>query len=157
MQLDADEAHEPMAGPSRNGLFEDEDDERTEVIHPTAGKVIRMEATLHEKWRTHFGGETENGLQGVEEAAEASAFHPFESRLDWEVACWAIEEGIGHGALDRLLAIPGVSKVLLINNMQSTELNFRSKRDCNCLITILELCIRFWMRFLQGLNGIQRN
>jgi hypothetical protein len=111
MQLDADEAHEPMAGPSRNGLFEDEDDERTEVIHPTAGKVIRMEATLHERWRTHFGGESENDLQEVEEAAGASAFHPFESRLDWEVACWAIEEGIGHGALDRLLAIPGVSKL----------------------------------------------
>jgi hypothetical protein len=157
MQLDADEAHEPMAGPSRNGLFEDEDDERTEVIHPTAGKVIRMEATLHEKWRTHFAGESENELQGVEEAAGASAFHPFESRLDWEVACWAIEEGIGHGALDRLLAIPGVSKLLLINNMQSIQLNFRSKRDCNCPITILELCIRFWMRFLQELNGIQRN
>lgn len=157
MQLDADEAHEPMAGPSRNGLFGDEDDERTEVIHPTAGKVIRMEATLHERWRTHFGGGSENDLQGVEEAAGASAFHPFESRLDWEVACWAIEEGIGHGALDRLLAIPGVSKLLLINNMQSIQLNFRSKRDCNCLITILELCIRFWMRFLQGLNGIQRN
>ncbi|KAG1856080.1 hypothetical protein F4604DRAFT_1883139 [Suillus subluteus] len=30
-------------------------------------------------------------------------------RLDWEVARWVIEEGIGHGALDHLLAIPGVS------------------------------------------------
>jgi hypothetical protein len=113
--LGSNEGHEPTAGPSRYGLFEDEDDERTEVIHPTAGKVIRMEATLHEKWRNHFGvqNDLDNISQEIEE--EASAFHPFESRLDWEVACWAIEEGIGHGALDRLLAIPGVSKLHIIH------------------------------------------
>jgi len=104
-----DEIHEPIAGPSRHGptgFLEDEDDERVEVIHSTAGKVIRMEKTIHERWRNHFGVQNEN----VEEE-ETGAFHPFESKLDWEIACWAIEEGIGHGALDRLLAIPGVSLI----------------------------------------------
>jgi hypothetical protein len=128
MQVDADEDHETMAGPSRHGLFDDEDDERTEVVHPTAGKVIRMEATLHDRWRNHFGGENENDLQEVEEPAGASAFHPFESRLDWQVACWAIEEGIGHGALDRLLAIPGVSIPLqIITSTPGVSSNFQVK------------------------------
>ncbi|KAG0693111.1 hypothetical protein DFH29DRAFT_985579 [Suillus ampliporus] len=62
-----------------------------------------MDSTLHERWQKQFGVQKEN------EQDEQGAFHPFESRLDWEVACWAIEEGIGHGALDRLLAIPGVT------------------------------------------------
>lgn len=100
-----------MAGPgpsSRHGLFEDEDDNRVEVTHPTAGKVIRMNAMLHERWQKQFDVR-EN------EEEEQGAFHPFESRLDWEVACWAIEEGIGHGALDRLLAIPGVSCQIILN------------------------------------------
>lgn len=33
---------------------------------------------------------------------------PFRSKLDWEIAKWAIEEGIGKGSIDRLLKIPGV-------------------------------------------------
>jgi hypothetical protein len=135
MQVDADEVHEPMAGPSRHGLFEDEDDERTEAVHPTAGKVIRMEATLHERWRNHFGGENENDLQEVEEPAGASAFHPFESRLDWQVACWAIEEGIGHGALDRLLAIPGVSTVYHFKSSLRGLIKFSGQREVGIVLS----------------------
>jgi len=98
---------EPIAGPSsRHGLFEDEDDNRVEVVHLTAGKVIRMDAMLHERWQKQFG------VQKEDEEEEHGTFHPFESRLDWEVACWAIEEGIGHGTLDRLLSIPRVSRLL---------------------------------------------
>lgn len=90
--------------------MEDEDDNRVEVVHLTAGKVIRMDSTLHERWQKQFGVQKEN------EEEEQSAFHPLESRLNWEVVHWAIEEGIGHGALDRLLAIPGVSRLILYKN-----------------------------------------
>ncbi|KAG2051737.1 hypothetical protein BDR06DRAFT_983479 [Suillus hirtellus] len=65
-----------------------------------------MDSMLHERWQKQFGVQNEN------EEEEQSAFHLFESCLDWEVACWAIEKGIGHGALDRLLAIPGVQEKL---------------------------------------------
>jgi len=34
---------------------------------------------------------------------------PFASELDWRVAQWAVQEGVGHKSLDRLMAIPGVS------------------------------------------------
>ncbi|KAG2071691.1 hypothetical protein BDR04DRAFT_1015493 [Suillus decipiens] len=39
-------------------------------------------------------------------------FYSFTSRLDWQVGCWAVQEGIRHKAFDRLLAIPGVKKCL---------------------------------------------
>ncbi|KAG1735953.1 uncharacterized protein EDB91DRAFT_1235852 [Suillus paluster] len=39
-------------------------------------------------------------------------FAPFESELEWRVACWAIQDGIGHKSFDRLMAIPGVSERL---------------------------------------------
>lgn len=35
-------------------------------------------------------------------------FFPFSSELDWRVAQWAIKDGPGHNAFDRLLEIPGV-------------------------------------------------
>jgi hypothetical protein len=94
-----------------------------------------MEATLHERWRNHFGGENENDLQEVEEPAGASAFHPFESRLDWQVACWAIEEGIGHGALDRLLAIPGVSTVYHFNSSLRGLIKFSGQREVGIVLS----------------------
>ncbi|KAG1734050.1 uncharacterized protein EDB91DRAFT_1238463 [Suillus paluster] len=106
---DDDVITELIAGPgpsSRHGLLEDEDDNRVEVVHLTAGKVIRMDSMLHERWQKQFGVQKEN------EEEEQGAFHPFESCLDWEVACWAREEGIGHRALDHLLAIPGVQQKL---------------------------------------------
>ncbi|KAG1760237.1 hypothetical protein EDD22DRAFT_980691 [Suillus occidentalis] len=46
------------------------------------------------------------------EEEEDCLFYPFASHLDWEVACWAVQEGIGHKAFDRLLAIPGVRECL---------------------------------------------
>ncbi|KAG2134040.1 uncharacterized protein EDB93DRAFT_1242739 [Suillus bovinus] len=43
---------------------------------------------------------------------EDPLFYPFASHLDWKVVCWAVQEGIGHKAFDRLLAIPGVREHL---------------------------------------------
>lgn len=55
------------------------------------------------------------GEMGLDEEAdekiemwEDNEWAPFRSKLDWEIAKWAIEEGIGKGSIDRLLKIPGV-------------------------------------------------
>jgi len=45
--------------------------------------------------------------------SEPSPFAPFSSELDWRVAQWAVKDGPGHNAFDRLLKIPGVSKFCL--------------------------------------------
>ncbi|EGO05037.1 hypothetical protein SERLA73DRAFT_149318 [Serpula lacrymans var. lacrymans S7.3] len=49
------ESEENMAGPSK--LPDKDDEERIEVPHPTAGKVIRMDKTVYERWRREFGAE----------------------------------------------------------------------------------------------------
>lgn len=47
--------------------------------------------------------------QGDVQMAEGDrTFSPFSSELDWRVAQWAIKDGPGHNAFDRLLEIPGV-------------------------------------------------
>ena len=111
----------PVAGPSahsRSLRVEEEEDDRVTELHPTAGKVIRIDQTIHEKWRQQFGlsgEEDEMRTEGTSDEDQHEAdhlFYPFASKLDWEVACWAVQEGIGHKAFDRLLAIPGVSNSL---------------------------------------------
>ena len=111
----------PVAGPSRHShslLAEEEEDDRETELHSTAGKVIRIDQTIHEKWRQQFGlsgEEDEMRTEGTSDEDQHEAdhlFYPFASKLDWEVACWAVQEGIGHKAFDRLLAIPGVSNSL---------------------------------------------
>jgi hypothetical protein len=111
----------PVAGPSAHSHslpVEEEEDDRVTELHPTAGKVIRIDQTIHEKWRQQFGLSEEEDEMRTEGTSPDSdhegdhLFYPFASKLDWEVACWAVQEGIGHKAFDRLLAIPGVSNSL---------------------------------------------
>ncbi|KAG1892509.1 hypothetical protein F4604DRAFT_1566002 [Suillus subluteus] len=92
-------------------------DMRVEDVHPTAGKVIHMDETVHQIWRREFGGSDTNGDVVMEDLGEGTSmktnmFAPFESELEWRVACWAIQDGIGHKSFDRLMAIPGVSERL---------------------------------------------
>ncbi|KAG1720069.1 uncharacterized protein EDB91DRAFT_1065030 [Suillus paluster] len=114
---DNQEQGEPIAGPStsrhRTALAEEEDARVTET-HPTAGRVIRMEETVHAKWQTQFGsGDGEEAESDCsDEDEDGNLFYPFASRLDWQVGCWAVQEGIGHKAFDRLFAIPGVRERL---------------------------------------------
>ena len=64
---------------------------------------------LHERWRAHFGYEDADGDTAMGDApAFEQVFAPFASELDWRVASWAVQEGIGKKTLDRLFAIPGV-------------------------------------------------
>ena len=71
--------------------------------------TIRMDSMLHERWRAHFGYEDADGDTAMGDApAFEQVFAPFASELDWRVASWAVQEGIGQKTLDRLFAIPGV-------------------------------------------------
>ena len=45
-------------------------------------------------------------------ASSEQRFSPFASELDWRVARWAVQEGVGHKLLDQLLAIPRASDFL---------------------------------------------
>lgn len=98
-----------MAAASRNAqsrFLSDDDDTQVQDIHPTAGKkVIRMDKDLHNRWAALFekDPEQEGGVQ-----VPVNGFAPFASELDWRVAHWAVRDGPGNNAFDRLLAIPGV-------------------------------------------------
>jgi hypothetical protein len=107
------------AGPSNTGKtsrhipmkrhLEEEEDSRVEETHPTAGAVIRMHDHLHAKWQKHFGNQYHDGDVDMDEGDEDKRlFFPFASELDWNVANWAVKDGPGHKAFDRLLSIPGV-------------------------------------------------
>ena|SRR5882757_2866459 len=105
-------------------------DMRVEDVHPTAGKVIHMEEMVHQRWRREFGGcDTDEDVVmkdlGEGTSMKMNMFTPFESELEWRVACWAIQDGVGHKSFDRLMVIPGValvlfylSIVLLLNTFQ---------------------------------------
>ncbi|KAF8909039.1 hypothetical protein CPB84DRAFT_1843381 [Gymnopilus junonius] len=79
--------NEPQAGPSQpnrshpnmHRSLDDDEDTREEAPYP--------EATLMQD--------------------PLSEHHPFNSELDWRFAEWAVKDGPGHNAVNRLLAIPG--------------------------------------------------
>lgn len=83
-----------------------------EVEHPTAGIVIRMDETLHQRWKREFSDLSDGDTVMADGWEESKGlYHPFASELDWRVACWVVEDGIGHGSFDRLMSIPGVSSL----------------------------------------------
>lgn len=89
--------------------LDDDNDERVEEIHPTAGKVIRMDESLHRRWRKLFGDfQAPDG--DVEMAGDhgENSYSPFASELDWQIARWVVKDGPGQNSFDRLLKIPGV-------------------------------------------------
>ena len=105
---------------SKRCILDDDDDERVEVVHPTAGKVLRMDPSLHERWARIFGSRQDadgdismDDGEKEEEETEAGYF-PFASETDWRVVQWMVEDGIGHNSFDRLLKIPGVRQFSLI-------------------------------------------
>ncbi|EGO04440.1 hypothetical protein SERLA73DRAFT_148950 [Serpula lacrymans var. lacrymans S7.3] len=107
------ESEKNMAGPSK--LPDENDEECIEVPHPPAGKVIRMDKTVYERWRREFGAEDMDGDMDMDSDmsdGSGNIFAPFASELDWRVACWAIQDGIGHISFDTLMTIPGVTDKL---------------------------------------------
>ncbi|KAF5355407.1 hypothetical protein D9757_015183 [Collybiopsis confluens] len=86
----------------RHALFTGNEDSWVYKWHPTAGAVIGHEPTAHERWKSIFHPEKKTG----------QPYLPFGSRLDWEIAQWAIKEKIPQNSFDRLLKIPEVKERL---------------------------------------------
>jgi hypothetical protein len=92
--------------------LDDSDDNRIKEIHPTAGRMIRMDESLHRRWKKVFGkfqSRDDNGgdIEMLEEQ-EDNPYLPFASELDWRIVQLVIKYGPGQNSFDRLLKIPGV-------------------------------------------------
>lgn len=100
--------------------LDDNDDSRVVDVHPSAGYVIRMDDTLHNKWRSTFGDVDVDDDEDVEMSNDfdqvSNPYMPFASELDWRIARWAVKDGPGQNAFDRLLKIPGVCSYCLKQN-----------------------------------------
>lgn len=88
----------------RHPVLDDEDDSRVIEVDEDAGRIYR-----HDEPPRHFQVD-EDGDSLMDNEGEPNPFFPFASELDWRVAQWAVKDGPGHNAFNRLLAIPGVSK-----------------------------------------------
>jgi len=91
-------------------VLDEEDDTRVRIGDEDAGKVIRMNETLHRRWRKLFRQPSSQDaeLEITPTTGDSNPYAPFASELDWWIARWAVHDGIGHNSLDRLLGIPGV-------------------------------------------------
>ncbi|KIY61523.1 hypothetical protein CYLTODRAFT_315807, partial [Cylindrobasidium torrendii FP15055 ss-10] len=80
--------------------------------HPTAGATLTMSSKLYERWEALFGTDRLPQKQQKDSSGspdlESRLYYLFASQLDWEVAHWMVNEGIGHGSFNRLLEIKGV-------------------------------------------------
>jgi hypothetical protein len=108
----------PEAGPSGDARsrhivdsihLDQGDDERVEFTNTKAGWVIGVADTLYKQWHTKFGHMDEDiDMDGA--SGDKTDYAPFASEMDWRIANWVVKDGPGHGAFDRLLAIPDVSQ-----------------------------------------------
>jgi len=94
-------------------ILDDDDDERVIQIDEEAGRIYRQEPPPR-----HFHVD-QDGDSSMDHGGEPNPFFPFASELDWKVARWAVKDGPGHSAFNRLLEIPGVSKFHLFPFMLS--------------------------------------
>jgi len=106
--------------------LEEEDDTRVRDTFDHAARVIRIQPSLHDRWKKLFSSEAED-VEATQDyssvgdgvnpfapsASGVNLFASFASEMDWRVARWAVQEGIGHGSFDRLLSIPGVRFIVL--------------------------------------------
>ena len=79
-------------------------DECIRITHDSAGEILRFE----DPPRYILADEDGDTVMGMGDVS--NPFAPFSSELDWRVAQWAVKDGPGHNAFNRLLEIPGVSK-----------------------------------------------
>lgn len=68
---------------------------------PGAGHVICEEVPIYESWRRNHPNPSNN------------PYHPFKSKLKWDISRWAKQEGPGATSLDHLLKFDSVSNSLL--------------------------------------------
>ncbi|TFK96266.1 hypothetical protein BDV98DRAFT_608376 [Pterulicium gracile] len=89
-------------GESEIELVESSDSEREEPSAPT---------NTFRAYKATFGNPAEN------------IYHPYRSKLDWDLANWANRHNPGSNALLELLAIPGVVEKLDVSYSSSREMN----------------------------------
>jgi len=80
-------------------LDDDESQPHTWRWDHAAGKAYRQEESVYQRWKELFSGN---------EVHDQVGYRPFHSRLDWELAQWAVKNKIKQGSLNRLLRIPQV-------------------------------------------------
>ncbi|KAF5347147.1 hypothetical protein D9757_013661 [Collybiopsis confluens] len=102
-------------------LVEDENEPRTWQWHPTAGKVYGYRSTQgYKQWKDLFS-EVEDA-SSTSDQAHAESYSPFASRLDWELAQWAVKEKVSQSAFDRLLQIPQMVETLGLSYKNSRSM-----------------------------------
>ncbi|GJE91567.1 hypothetical protein PsYK624_077170 [Phanerochaete sordida] len=113
--IDSEPSH--FVDRSRRARIEEclEDDPEVVVRFDGAAKVYGWSDSAYETYRKKAAAGDEDNL-----------YHPFASRLDWEVAKWAKESRTGDNALTRLLGIPGV--------VERLGLSFKDARSLNQII-----------------------
>ncbi|KAJ3493238.1 hypothetical protein NLJ89_g11065 [Agrocybe chaxingu] len=99
--------------------LDEEDEDRIYVNYKGAGKTIGTNNTVHQRWKDLFTNKEEsfddaNPLNDILPEAEApgNPFAPFATEMDWRVARWVVQDGIGHKSFDRFLEIPGLREKL---------------------------------------------
>jgi hypothetical protein len=101
---------EPEAGHQienpKNPILEDDDDQRVVQIDEEAGRIYRHDPPPRPCQVD------KDGDSSMDNNEEPNPFFPFASELDWRVAQWAVKDGPGQNAINRLLEIPGVSKFI---------------------------------------------
>lgn len=90
---------DPATTQMRRLLIDDDTQSHTWHWHPSAGRVYRYEPIIYQRWKTLF---TDEGT------TVDGDYRPFSSRLDWEMAQWAVKEKITQSSFTRLLRIPEV-------------------------------------------------
>ncbi|KIY61165.1 hypothetical protein CYLTODRAFT_384796 [Cylindrobasidium torrendii FP15055 ss-10] len=98
--------------------------------HATAGRTVRMAKHVHQRWAARLGTvlDPEDDLMdgtGRPDIEEKDLYHPFASKLDWEIARWMVKDGIGHSSFNRLLQIEGVKERLGLSYHNTTGLHQR--------------------------------
>lgn len=79
-----------------------------EVEHHTGGALVRMDQSLHDRWRLAHDITVDVPMDGSS-SPPGNVYAPFASEMDWRVAEWVVKDNIGHNSFDRFLQIPGVS------------------------------------------------
>jgi hypothetical protein len=99
-----------------------------------AGQQITRGCAANAEYEAHLANEEEN------------VYHPFASKMEWEVARWAKLRGLSSTALSDLLAIEGVSwilfvpKVVVLTNdfdsqiSERLSLSFKNANELNAIV-----------------------
>jgi len=103
-------AQGPGASNDSYRALDDQDDTHFVLEHPTAGAVLGHNPNSQPPPpATSCALDSDGDIAMGDDSMTKTPFFPFNSELDWKVAEWAIKDGPGHKAFDRLLSIPGVS------------------------------------------------